>query len=411
MANHFSIRISWISFVFLLLFVGYYVYVNNPINTTTASSTNTLNCEIEKPLMQPKLEWKEWTIEEAKEYLKTLDAFVTTSNGSPEKVKPVYVSKKESEKEVEYEEPEFLHTAENDVPSIEELQAVDVLERIPCTIAREAFIQRYEIPRTPVILTGCDANWSAKENWNMENLIPRFSNASQWRASLGDDFSLDIVTWKELVDAMQNKNPFYIFDNLDHSEAKELIQDYETPNPFQGGDLYGQLQNFPSPHYGSMRWFCMGSRFTGTLPHMDPCETDAWNTLLVGHKWWIIYPSEITMEDISMKCNDDSICSGDDGPLKWYTTEGRQAQEQNERVLYVLQEPGETIYVPQGRIHSVLNMDHTIAVTANFGSVGHFHQVWDQVLQVEDGKAMHWKTLYNVVFNKQQRQWVRDHYD
>jgi len=35
--------------------------------------------------------------------------------------------------------------------------------------------------------------------------------------------------------------------------------------------------------------------------------------------------------------------------------------------MHVLQKAGETIYVPFPLIHSVLNMDTTIAITANYG--------------------------------------------
>ena len=84
---------------------------------------------------------------------------------------------------------------------------------------------------------------------------------------------------------------------------------------------------------------------------------------------------------------------------------------------HILQKPGETLYIPYGIVHSVLNVPNendaqndkkggvTIAITKNYGSLANLDLVWKQVCESGDEKK--WKILYNLVLNKQQRRHVR----
>ncbi len=140
-----------------------------------------------------------------------------------------------------------------EIPTIEQIQAVDTLERISCDISRKDFLENYEKPRKPVMLVGCNKDWKAQELWSYEKLIPRFDNSSAWRATIGDNEKLkEDVPWSDVVSSMVRNSPFYIFDQLDHEEGKKLEEDYEWPGPIQGGDLYGSLNDFPED-YGKIK--------------------------------------------------------------------------------------------------------------------------------------------------------------
>jgi len=237
------------------------------------------------------------------------------------------------------------------VPSITDLEAVDTLPRVNCNIPKEEFQRRYEETRTPVILTGCSDGWPARERWTFDALANRFDNGTTWRArtSLLDDDYED-TRWGDIRQAMHDGRPFYIFDKLDHEAGREIEKDYQTPGPFEGMDFYEK--GFPKK-YGSRRWFVVGPAMSGSKPHKDPFFTDAWNTLIRGHKWWVLYPRVVKSEKL-VKCS--AACPGQfegDGHgtlANWYLSVGVNAARtiyaedgQDHHPMTVLQKPGETI--------------------------------------------------------------------
>ena len=112
------------------------------------------------------------------------------------------------------------------------------------------------------------------------------------------------------------------------------------------------------------RWILIGSPRSGTGLHIDPLGTHAWVTLIEGAKRWVLFPYGTDRSSIGMDDHHPQIPSAIWFASEWYTDSLRRV----EGAIEILQKPGETVYVPAGWPHLVLNLEFSTAVTHNYAT-------------------------------------------
>lgn len=253
----------------------------------------------------------------------------------------------------------------------------------PCTIKRveasklsvDDFVSQYEVANIPVIITGLVTTWPAFKKWDWEYLAARAGNkpfrATSATASSNAFFTVE--QYKKYCTSSQEEAPLYFFDK-DFIKAIGVSDDYTMPPYFDSNtrpstDLFRVLGENNRPDY---RWLILGPKRSGSMFHIDPNQTHAWNAAIRGRKKWLFYPPGVTppgvmvsqdMADVTMP-----ISTGEWTLSFWaYHLKELENPDIAKRPLECITHPGELIFVPHGWWHMVINLDETtIALTHNY---------------------------------------------
>ncbi|GBG28299.1 Bifunctional arginine demethylase and lysyl-hydroxylase JMJD6 [Hondaea fermentalgiana] len=268
---------------------------------------------------------------------------------------------------------------------------------------REAFALDFDLPRKPVVIEGAIESWPARRLWSLRQFASRFGDDIKWSVSHGledvDQLEVTMAQYVAYLDGQADEMPLYVFDAGFGEKAPGLLEEYSLDS-FRGlftDDLLSALDEKERPKY---RWLVAGPVRTGAPWHKDPSYTSAWNALLQGRKRWALYPPGrtppgVATEDDGEDCEGagDGACYGEVSTptsLRWFLDVYPQLSEE-ERPLEVIQEAGDTIFVPAGWWHLVLNLEDTVSVTQNFVSGANLRAA-AQVLWQERGGGFveHW---------------------
>ena len=274
------------------------------------------------------------------------------------------------------------------------------------------FLKKYEDQNQPVVVRGA-ANGKATSLWNdwgyllqSNNIGKKSYRTTSGAAPLPGNFSLD--AYRDYIRSTNylEESPLYLFDRTVFATNKEWENDffpefykkcpYWDPTTEYGHDL---LQHLGAKERPDHTWIIMGPKRSGSVFHIDPNATHAWNACIRGRKRWIFYPPGEAPPGVFPSSDGDEVAL----PLsvgEWIIQYWKEHTEQyrkrpvGRRPLECTTLPGDVIFVPHGWWHSVINLDESnIAITHNYVSPSNlgnalkfFNEKQDQISGCRDRK-------------------------
>jgi hypothetical protein len=125
-------------------------------------------------------------------------------------------------------------------------------------------------------------------------------------------------------------------------------------------DLFTLLKEQRPDH----EWLIIGPAGSGSTFHKDPNATSAWNAVINGSKYWIMFPNHVLPPGVYMSEDESEVTS----PLsigEWLLSFHAEARNTPGCIEGICHE-GEVLHVPSGWWHLVVNLSPAIAITQNF---------------------------------------------
>nr|CCA22232.1 histone arginine demethylase putative [Albugo laibachii Nc14] len=285
--------------------------------------------------------------------------------------------------------------ADKDICDLPVDESSNTIQREHCReLTVNRFIKEYEKRYIPVVIDGIpeEQQWKAITEWSHKRLRKTYRSA-MLKCGEDDDgktIRMKLKYFLKYLKRQRDDSPLYVFDsNFDErNDTKSLLNEYSVPKYF-AEDFFEFVGERRRPPY---RWFLVGPKRSGTCVHVDPLGTSAWNTLISGRKRWVLFPSKVGKEVVQGK---EFIKSGeDDEAINYFSTilpRIKKAYGHNVlQCIEFMQYPGETVFVPAGWWHAVLNAEDTVAVTQNYCSSQNFERVWRKTRCGRKRMAVKW---------------------
>jgi hypothetical protein len=282
------------------------------------------------------------------------------------------------------------------------------------------FFDGYESKNMPVLVRGAASTTRAHQHWKDPNyLLKTQTSDTAFRATSGAaplpaDFTLPAYLQYCQEFSSHEESPLYLFDrnaflDPDHPWSKDFFDEFYQNCPYwnvhnhrdHGHDLLQHLgSNEKRPDH---TWIIMGPKRSGSVFHLDPNATHAWNVSLKGRKRWIFYPPGITPPGVHPSSDGDEVAlplSVGEWIVQFWQEHSENLKSSNnkpphERPMECTAHPGDAIFVPHGWWHMVVNLDegYNLAMTHNYVSPSNlgnvlkfFHEKQDQISGCRDRK-------------------------
>eukprot|EP00934_Nitzschia_sp_Nitz4_P005188 Nitzschia sp. Nitz4//scaffold185_size43419//10018//11649//NITZ4_007296-RA/size43419-processed-gene-0.70-mRNA-1//1//CDS//3329539694//5178//frame0 len=268
-------------------------------------------------------------------------------------------------------------------------------------IAPSEFIERYEEKNWPVIIKNAGRNdafdkWKDASYFQEHNAPNKTFRTTSGGAPLSVNFTLEAYYGYSQFMYLE-ESPLYLFDRTAFDDNDQWKQDFFPsfyqkcpwwdPSAGHGHDLLQHLGEGRRPDH---TWLIMGPYRSGSVFHIDPNATHAWNVCVQGRKRWIFYPPGVSPPGVFPSNDGDSVAL----PLsvgEWiqqfwpeHLLRLRTAPLA-ERPLDFTVHPGDILFVPHGWWHMVVNLDDVnMAITHNYVSPSNLGNVLKFFVQKED---------------------------
>ena len=184
--------------------------------------------------------------------------------------------------------------------NITEQKIVNPIPRHNCNLTREEFEAKFIRTATPVILQNCTGyeNWKHSK-FTLEPLVRMYyDNTTKPRSTTqtplpigfthtytpNDDESMSISSVDDALEYFAS-GKLYAFQPLRTNAKLDIFAQFPKPSVFPN-DLY--IGTRYETHFN---WVILSQANTGSLLHVDPDCTAAWNYVIHGYKHWVIFPS------------------------------------------------------------------------------------------------------------------------
>lgn len=224
----------------------------------------------------------------------------------------------------------------------------------------------------PFILTDCVPSWPVYKEWTIEKLNKAYANV-EFRAEAVD---WPFASYHEYMVNSRDESPLYLFDRkfaekMNVKVGRDEGCAYWPPECF-GEDVFKLLGHERPAH----RWLIIGPERSGSTFHKDPNATSAWNGVIQGSKYWLMFPPSVPEPPGVFVSEDSSEVTSPLSIAEYLLTFHEEARREA-GCLEGICGAGELLFVPKGWWHLVVNLEAGIALTQNFvtNSKQHLAQV------------------------------------